>query len=30
MIEHVKVKPSADLLGKPANALGCAMDDLHG
>lgn len=30
MIEHVKARPSADLLGKLAGALGCDMDDLHG
>ncbi len=30
MIEHAKAKPSADLLGKLAGALGCDMDDLHG
>ena len=27
MIEHGKAKPSADLLGKLAGALGCNMDD---
>jgi DNA-binding XRE family transcriptional regulator len=30
MIEHGKAKPSADLLGKLAGALGCDMDDVHG
>jgi DNA-binding XRE family transcriptional regulator len=30
MIEHGKARPSADLLGKLAGALGCDMDDLHG
>lgn len=30
MVEHGKAKPSADLLGKLAGALGCDMDDLHG
>lgn len=29
MIEHAKAKPSADLLGKLADALGCDMDGLH-
>ncbi len=29
MIEHCKAKPSAALLGKLADALGCDMDDLH-
>jgi DNA-binding XRE family transcriptional regulator len=29
MIEHGKAKPSANLLGKLANALDCDMDDLH-
>ncbi|MDP2829135.1 MAG: helix-turn-helix transcriptional regulator [Sulfuricellaceae bacterium] len=30
MIEHGKAKPSIDLLGKLADALGCDMGDLHG
>jgi len=30
MIEHGKARPSADLLGRLAGALGCDMDDLHG
>ena len=30
MIEHGKAKPSADLLGRLAETLGCDMDDLHG
>lgn len=30
MIERNKAKPSSDLLGKLAGALGCDMDDLHG
>jgi DNA-binding XRE family transcriptional regulator len=30
MVEHGKAKPSTDLLGKLAVALGCDMDDLHG
>jgi DNA-binding XRE family transcriptional regulator len=29
MIEHGKAKPSANLLGKLADALDCDMDDLH-
>ncbi len=29
MVEHGKAKPSADLIGKLADALGCDMDDLH-
>jgi DNA-binding XRE family transcriptional regulator len=29
MIEHAKAKPSAELLGKLAGALGCDMEDLH-
>ncbi len=29
MIEHGKATPSADLLARLADALGCDMDDLH-
>jgi len=30
MIEHGKAKPSAGLLSRLAESLGCDMDDLHG
>ena len=30
MVENGKARPSADLLARLSNALGCDMDDLHG